>query len=59
MHRGPLTKLCYNEANTCVASGSTDSAIRVWNIENHTCAYKLNGVEGVTRYSKLEVKINN
>lgn len=49
-HKGPLVKLAFNENNTYLATGSTDSVLKVWNIESHTCISKLTGVQDVTRY---------
>lgn len=48
-HKGPLMKLAFNETSSYIASGSIDSTIRVWDIENHSCNFKLGGVEGITR----------
>lgn len=48
-HKGPIMKLAFNETSCYVASGSIDSTIRVWDIDNHSCNFKLIGVEGITR----------
>lgn len=48
-HKGPITILAFNDSNSYLTSGSTDSILRVWDIENHSCDFKLGGLTGVTR----------
>lgn len=47
-HKGPICILAFNRNNFYLTSGSTDSILRVWNIENHSCDFKLGGLTGVT-----------
>lgn len=48
-HKGVLAKLCFNKDDTYVASGGTDSCVKVWNIKSHSCSYRLGGLQGVIR----------
>lgn len=46
-HHGPITKLVFNPNSTIIASGGTDSSIRVWNHAQKVCLASLKGCQGV------------
>ncbi|KAK7588080.1 hypothetical protein V9T40_005325 [Parthenolecanium corni] len=54
--KGPLMKLAFNETGTCVASRSIDSTIRIWDIENHSCNFKLVGFNTLAVVRDLKTK---
>lgn len=46
-HQGQIPMLEFNAINSIVASGGTDSAIRLWNFAQKTCVASLKGCQGV------------
>ena len=47
IHQGPIPKLAFNYDNTLIASGGTDSAVRLWDYNNKVCLGALRGCQGV------------
>lgn len=42
-HQGPIVSLQYDSSGTMLASGSVDTTVKVWNIENGYCTHNLRG----------------
>ncbi|XP_073975229.1 transducin beta-like protein 3 [Rhodnius prolixus] len=47
VHKGPVMKLALSIDSTILATGGSDSSIRLWDLQNNTCLYKLTGIKGV------------
>lgn len=47
VHKGPVAKLALSLDSTMLATGGSDSTIRLWDLQHHTCLHKLIGVKGV------------
>lgn len=46
IHNGPVTNITFCN-NQLMASGGTDSCIRLWDLENHSCLKLFKGIKGV------------
>ncbi|XP_029172388.1 transducin beta-like protein 3 [Nylanderia fulva] len=53
IHNGPVTRITFSNNNTLMASGGSDSAVRLWNLQHHTCTHNLKGVQGVISVLKF------
>lgn len=49
LHKGPVTQIIFSNDNALMASGGSDSAVRLWNLQHHTCTHHFKGLQGVTR----------
>ena len=49
IHQGPVTQIAFFSGGPIMASGGSDSSVRLWNLEHHACTYNLKGVQGVVR----------
>lgn len=47
IHVAPITCLTFDQTSTLVASGSSDSTIKVWDVERQYCTHNLRGHQGV------------
>ncbi|XP_065089253.1 transducin beta-like protein 3 [Ochlerotatus camptorhynchus] len=47
VHQGPITKLVFNDDDTLIASGGTDTTVRVWDPKEQVCKGTLRGCQGV------------
>ncbi|PSN41585.1 Transducin beta-like protein 3 [Blattella germanica] len=54
IHKGPLSCLALNAEGTILASGGTDSSVRIWNLQHQSCTYNLRGCQGVISIVKFE-----
>lgn len=52
LHKGPVVQLAIN-CHQIIASGGTDSIIRLWKSEKAHCLYALHGLQGVTSALKF------
>ncbi|XP_050463329.1 transducin beta-like protein 3 [Cataglyphis hispanica] len=48
LHKGPVTQITFSSNNGLMASGGSDSAVRLWNLQYHTCTHHFKGLLGVT-----------
>ncbi|XP_011257031.1 transducin beta-like protein 3 isoform X1 [Camponotus floridanus] len=48
IHRGPVTRIAFSNNDVLMASGGSDSAVRLWNLQHHTCTHHFKGLQGVT-----------
>lgn len=49
IHQGPVAQIAFFSGGLIMASGGSDSSVRLWNLEHHACTYNLKGVQGVVR----------
>lgn len=47
IHKGPISKLAVNDDGNILASGGSDSSIRLWDLNHQTCTHNLRGLQGV------------
>lgn len=47
VHKGPVSQLALSKDGLLLASGGTDSNVRIWDLEHHTCTHNLRGAQGV------------
>ncbi|KAL1130515.1 hypothetical protein AAG570_011761 [Ranatra chinensis] len=47
IHKGPVSKLALTSDSSLLASGGSDSSIRIWNLKHHACTHNLQGSQGV------------
>lgn len=47
IHQGPVPKLNFNGKGNIIASGGTDSSVRLWDYEQKVCLGALRGCQGV------------
>ncbi|KAK9499793.1 hypothetical protein O3M35_002763 [Rhynocoris fuscipes] len=47
IHKGPVSRLAINLNSTILASGGSDSSIRIWDLQYNCCKHKLIGLTGV------------
>ncbi|XP_055548480.1 transducin beta-like protein 3 [Wyeomyia smithii] len=47
LHQGPITKLVFSEDDLLVASGGSDTLVRVWSPNEQVCKGTLRGCQGV------------
>lgn len=56
IHRGPISFLTFDSSSTYLASGGTDSCIKVWDIVHQYCTHNLKGLSGVTSVIEFHPK---
>ena len=47
MHIGPVASVILDPTQNLVASGGSDSTVKVWDIEHHYCTHNLRQCRGV------------
>ncbi|KAK0079969.1 hypothetical protein PV325_005331 [Microctonus aethiopoides] len=47
IHNGPVPRIALSKNNLIMASGGSDSSVRLWDLEHHSCTHNLKGVQGV------------
>lgn len=47
IHKGPVVRIAHSIERNLMASGGSDGAVRLWNLQHHTCTHNLKGVQGV------------
>ncbi|KAK3911617.1 Transducin beta-like protein 3 [Frankliniella fusca] len=47
VHKGPVAKLALTFGGTLMASGGSDSSVRLWDLVHQSCTHNLLGVQGV------------
>lgn len=50
IHKGPVRRLALTNTNFLMASGGSDSTVRLWDLVHHVCTHNLKGIQGVVRY---------
>ncbi|CAO1348795.1 unnamed protein product [Diamesa hyperborea] len=53
LHQGPISYLDYCENTDLVASGGSDSSVRIWDFKNQSCRGTLRGGQGVVSVIKF------
>ena len=53
IHVGPISTMDFDCTSTLLATGSSDSTIKVWDIEKQYCTHNLKGHTGVVRWVEL------
>ncbi|XP_012283683.1 transducin beta-like protein 3 [Orussus abietinus] len=48
VHIGPVACIKARDDGVILASGGSDSSVRLWNLQNRTCTHNLKGIQGVT-----------
>nr|XP_018915495.1 PREDICTED: transducin beta-like protein 3 [Bemisia tabaci] len=48
IHKGPVIKLAFNSDGSVLASGGSDTSIKIWNMKFQSCTNSLKGLQGVT-----------
>ncbi|XP_076297483.1 transducin beta-like protein 3 [Lasioglossum baleicum] len=46
-HKGPVVCIAYCNEKNLMASGGSDSTIKLWDLQQHTCIHNIRGVVGV------------
>ncbi|XP_076644102.1 transducin beta-like protein 3 [Halictus rubicundus] len=46
-HKGPVVCIAYCSEENLMASGGSDSTIKLWDLQQHTCIHNLRGIQGV------------
>ncbi|XP_011635530.1 transducin beta-like protein 3 [Pogonomyrmex barbatus] len=47
IHKGPVIRITLSNNNILMASGGSDSTVRLWNLQHHACIHSLKGIQGV------------
>nr|XP_003699221.1 PREDICTED: transducin beta-like protein 3 [Megachile rotundata] len=47
IHKGPVTCIAHVSEKNLVASGGSDGAIRLWDLQHYSCTHNLKGAQGV------------
>lgn len=47
IHVGPIAQIVFDSSDSLVATGGTDSTVKVWHIRLHYCTHNLKGAVGV------------
>ncbi|XP_041474623.1 transducin beta-like protein 3 isoform X1 [Lytechinus variegatus] len=47
LHRGPVVSMAFDSTSTLLATGSSDSTIKLWDIIRQYCTHNLRGSQGV------------
>lgn len=58
LHKGPVMQISITN-DLMLASGGTDSIVRLWQIDKAHCLYALHGLQGVTSILKFYEKSDN
>lgn len=48
IHNGPVAKIAFSAGSQTVASGGSDSSVRLWDLTHQACTHNLKGIQGVT-----------
>ena len=49
IHVGPIVSMAFDPTSTLLATGSSDSTIKLWDIVQQYCTHNLKGSQGVVR----------
>lgn len=49
IHNGPVSRVALSQDGEIMASGGSDSSVRLWNLKYHSCTHNLTGLQGVVR----------
>lgn len=49
IHKGPVARITLTTNGTVMASGGSDSSVRLWDLVHQSCTHNLSGVQGVVR----------
>ncbi|KAG1688003.1 Transducin beta-like protein 3 [Nymphon striatum] len=58
LHSGPIARLCFDATNTLLATGGTDSSIKIWDVIKQYCTHNLRGGQGVYSVVQFHPDIN-
>nr|CAD7264084.1 unnamed protein product [Timema shepardi] len=47
IHKGPVARLALNPTGWLMASGGSDSSVRIWDLQHQACTLNLRGIQGV------------
>ncbi|KAL6261954.1 hypothetical protein P5V15_007038 [Pogonomyrmex californicus] len=47
IHKGPVIRITLSNNSILMASGGSDSTVRLWNLQHHACIHSLKGIQGV------------
>nr|CAD7430284.1 unnamed protein product [Timema monikensis] len=47
IHKGPVARLSLNPTGWLMASGGSDSSVRIWDLQHQACTLNLRGIQGV------------
>nr|CAD7410391.1 unnamed protein product [Timema poppensis] len=47
IHKGPVARLALNPTGWLMASGGSDSSVRIWDLQHQACTLNLRGIKGV------------
>lgn len=47
IHKGPVARLALTSEGTLMASGGSDSSVRLWDLVHQSCTHNLIGIQGV------------
>ncbi|XP_020295667.1 transducin beta-like protein 3 [Pseudomyrmex gracilis] len=56
IHKGPVAQITLLSGITLMASGGSDGAVRLWDLQHHACTHSLKGVQGVISVLKFHPK---
>ncbi|XP_014290049.1 transducin beta-like protein 3 [Halyomorpha halys] len=59
VHKGPVAKLAITNDGLILASGGSDSSVRLWDMKYHACTKNLTGIKGVCSVLKFLEKGNS
>ncbi|KAJ9593229.1 hypothetical protein L9F63_015228, partial [Diploptera punctata] len=54
VHKGPISCLTLNSEVALLASGGTDSSVRIWDLQYQSCTHNLRGPQGVISVVKFD-----
>jgi U3 small nucleolar RNA-associated protein 13 len=49
VHKGPVARIAITPHGTVMASGGSDSSVRLWDLVHQSCTHNLLGIQGVVR----------
>ncbi|XP_063995708.1 transducin beta-like protein 3 [Diachasmimorpha longicaudata] len=53
IHKGPVPQIALSSDDRLMASGGSDSSVRLWDLHHHACTHNLKGVQGVVSVLKF------
>ncbi|XP_059469900.1 transducin beta-like protein 3 [Neocloeon triangulifer] len=58
VHKGPVARIAVDEDAIYLATGGSDSKVRIWELANFNCIHSLKGCQGVTSVLKFRPNSN-